>query len=186
MREKILNLLGHGHPPQVVALAVGCEPSYVSQLMSEDQFALEVAKLRCGNLEELTTRDAKYDSLEDRLLEKLDDLLPFMMKPRDVLDALTRINAAKRRGVAPVLDLAATKTTIIALQLPQVIHQHFSINGQGEVMEVGDRALVNMPAALLMKSLEARSLENAEKEQPRIPNLSSKQAERAVITVDSI
>ena len=72
MRDKILKLLGQGLTPQLVATAVGCEPSYVSQLLSEEAFALEVAQARCANLEEATDRDKKYDKLEDAFLQKLE------------------------------------------------------------------------------------------------------------------
>lgn len=197
MKDKILKLLGQGLSPGVVASAVGCDASYISQLMTEDDFALEVAKLRCENLEEASTRDKKYDSIEDRLLEKLENVLPFMLKPRDILDAISRINAAKRRGANPLTNTDLhQKTTIINLQLPAITLQHFTLNERHEVIEVGKRALVNMPASALMKSLEERSAtSNASQKTNELPDLSkqpeplklsTKQAARAVLSEDSV
>lgn len=190
MRDQILKLLGNGLSPTLVATTVGCTPAYISQLMQEDEFALEVAKRRCANFEQAADRDAKYDKLEDALLSKLEDILHLMMKPRDILDALTRINAAKRRGTVAVPNADDVKTTIINLHLPSIALQAFQLNGQSEVVQVGERELVNMPAGALMKSLEERSAKDASLPSPRektqLPKLDFKQTERAVITPDSV
>lgn len=185
MKEKILKLLGAGIPPGLVATTVGCEPSYVSQLLGDEEFALSVAQLRCAQLEAATERDGKYDSLEDKLLEKLEDVLPFMVKPRDILDALTRINAAKRRGAQPVSGAENTKQTIINLTLPQTVVHNYITNQQGEVIEVGQRPLVNMPATDLMKSLEDRRALDEQSSRPQI-KLGIKEAQRSVYTEDSV
>lgn len=184
-KEQVKKLLGNGLTPGLVATTVGCDPSYISQLMADETFALEVAKIRVESYESAIGRDQKYDSLEDRLIKKLEDILPLMVRPRDVLDALTRINAMKRRGtmIAPTGD--EIKTQIIQLHMPLTILQQFALNGASEVVQVGDRNLTNLPAATLMKSLEEKESENASQTQP-IPRLSVKQAERSIITEDSI
>jgi hypothetical protein len=185
MEDKILKLLGSGISPGVVATTVGCDPSYVSQLLGREDFALKVAEMRCATLEAATTRDNKYDSIEDRLLEKLEDVLPFMMKPRDILDALTKVNAAKRRGAQPLTTVDTSKQVIINLSLPVQIVKNFVQNKQGEVIEVGDRQLINMPAADLMKSLEQRRALDEQSSAPQI-KLSSEQSKRSVFTEDSV
>lgn len=192
MKDKILKLLGNGITSEVVARTVGCDPSYIAQLMADEDFAMQVAAMRCQNLEAATSRDSKYDAIEDQLQQKLEDLLPLMMKPRDILDALTRVNAAKRRGANPLTNTDIQgKQTIINLQLPAITLQHFSINSDGEVIEVGKRALVNVPAQALMKSLENRRAlddQSSKLEKPKsdLPRISSKQAARAVINEESV
>lgn len=187
MREKILNLLGKGLTPTLVATAVGCEVSYISQLLAEEDFAMQVAQLRCMNLEAATLRDEKWDSLEDQLLAKLEDVMPFMLKPRDILDALTRVNQAKRRGATSIAQPQIAQTTIVNLQLPMVALSRFQalVNNQNEVVQVGDRPLINMPATTLMKSLEDRRAASESSSVPKIA-VSSKQAARSVITEDSV
>jgi hypothetical protein len=168
LKDRILALLGNKLSPIVVARTVGCDPSYISQLMGQDDFALEVAKRRCEGVEKDVTRDNKYDELEDALLEKLEDLLPYMLKPEIVLNALTRINSAKRRATVGIAEGDAGKTTIINLILPVQAIARFQLSQESEVIQVGDRPLVNMPAAVLMKSLEDKQGGNRASEKTQI------------------
>lgn len=184
MKDRILNLLGQGIAPVIVAQTVGCNPSYISQLLQEEEFALAVAKLRCEGIEKEVNRDNKYDALEDKLLEKLENVLPFMLKPRDILDALTRINAAKRRATVGVSETGTGKTTIINLTLPTIVVQKYQTNQNNEVIDVSGRALINLPPQTLLKSLE--NLEAKDATPPPLPKLSSEQVKRAAITEDSV
>lgn len=182
MKDRILKMLGNGLSASVVAQAVGCDPSYISQLMQDEVFALEVAKLRCMEVEEEIARDNKYDQLEDLLLEKLENILPMLMRPRDILEALTRVNAAKRRATVGQPQDLGQKTTIVQLILPQVAISKFQLNSQGEVIEVGNRPLINLPAAELLKSLENGG-DNAPK---TLLGPSIKKGAGTVLTEDSV
>src|SRR3989442_56905 len=96
--SRALSLLGQGLGPEIVAAAVGASVSRISQLLSAPEFSAQVAELRYENLAKHNTRDNAYDSLEDTLIEKLKDCLPYMMRPMEILKAIQVINAAKRRG----------------------------------------------------------------------------------------
>lgn len=191
MRERILQLLGSGLAPVVVAQTVGCDPSYISQLLSEEQFAMEVAKLRAAGLEKVTARDNKYDELEDTFLAKLEELVPFMLKPREVLDAISRLNAAKRRAqVGMAASGEVGRTTIIQLVLPVSVVKNFELNSDGEVTKVGDRNLVNLPATTLMESLKLDSGGNhaqiSERTQAILPREISRKNQTSALTEDSV
>lgn len=165
MKDRLLALLGNGVAPSAAAAAVGCDPSYVSQLLKDTGFATKVAELRSASLVAATERDNKWDSLEDKLLAKLDDLLPFMMRPMEVVKALAAVNNAKRRGVGA--DSNAQVTNIVVLQLPQVVRQRFQLNDRQEVVEVEGRTLLTIDGAQLLKGLRNgttnhRQLANAE------------------------
>lgn len=185
LQDKILKLLGSGLAPAVVATTVGCEPSYISQLLASESFALEVAKLRCADIEEDLARDNKYDQLEDKLLEKLNNVLVFMVRPRDILQAIQVINNAKRRSLGSNQSPNEGKTVHVHLSLPVSVIQQFQLNKENEVISVEGRVLANMPAATLMKSLEDKRAQNEQKSMPTL-KLSSKQAERAIITPDQV
>jgi hypothetical protein len=185
VKEKILQLLGSGLAPVVVANAVGCDASYVSQLLGQEEFALEVARLRCQGVEKDLNRDNKYDTLEDKLLEKLENVLPFMMKPREILEALKVVNTAKRRAHVGQ-QTESGKTIHVHLQLPPSALAHFSLNHNNEVIEVAGRVLTNMPAAILMKSLEAKNEAANERERAPALKLSTKQVERAIVTPNDV
>ena len=96
--SRALELLGTGAAPEQVAAACGVTVSRISQLISEPRFAALVADLRFASLSKHNARDTEYDTIEDKLIEQLKNLLPLMMRPMEVLKAISVINAAKRRG----------------------------------------------------------------------------------------
>lgn len=172
--EKIRELLGNGLSNEVVANAVGVTPSYVSQLMSREDFHAEVVALRTRTLTAATSRDRSWDTLEDKLMDKLTDLVESGMgfyKPNELLRALAVANKAVRRGNSPTDSFVVNKT-IVNLTLPTVVVQHYKKNSQGEVIEVTNQdgntqTLTTMPAAALMQSLVESHQGNKDYEQLR-------------------
>jgi hypothetical protein len=152
---RILELLGTGLSPEIVASAAGVTPSYISQLLSEESFSKQVTQLRFDNLQAASTRDRAYDDIEDKLIEKMRDLLPMMYKPLEVLRAITVINGAKRRGaVAP--ENIHINNTVVNLTIPNQILQRFIVNATNQVVEVSgnemtdSQTLVTMPSSQLL------------------------------------
>lgn len=149
--ERALALLGQGLGAEVVASAVGVSPSRISQLISDPEFAAKVAELRFSNLVKHNARDEKYDKLEDKLLDKMENLLPFMMKPFEVLKAISVINSAKRRGISTPEQITGQQT-VIPLTLPVAILQNFSakniqVNIHNQVIKAGDQELVTVQSS---------------------------------------
>ena len=135
-RAKIVSLLGQGLPNTVVATAVGVSESYISQLLSGEDFAAEVTSLRVGALEAPTRRDASYDSLEDKLITKFDQSLVFLTKPMEILSAMQKVNAMTRRGLG-VQDRAGNQSssTVVNIEMPTQIIANFKTNSLGQVIE---------------------------------------------------
>ena len=161
---KALALLGQGVNPEMVASAVGVTVSRISQLLSDPEFSAQVAELRFKNLSAHADRDRKYDSLEDALIAKLEDLLPFMMKPLEVLRAIQTINGAKRRS-APAPEPSIQQSTVIQLLMPTQITQIFSaqqkeltINSANQVVKAGDQSLVTVQSSRMNSLLASASL----------------------------
>lgn len=154
---RILELLGSGLGAEVVATACGVSPSYVSQLLSEQAFSEQVTARRFANLQAATKRDASYDEIEDALIAKMQDLLPMMYKPMEVLRAITVINSAKRRG-AGAPEHTHVNNTVVNLTIPTQILQKFVTNANNQVVEVGDQTLVTMPSAQLLNQLKQQKV----------------------------
>jgi hypothetical protein len=155
-KERILNLLGSGLSNEVVSTTVGCDPSYVSQLMSDEDFRAKVVALRTQTLTANTERDKKIDAIEDSIIEKLRDSLEYVIRPDHLLRAFAVVNKAARRGIAPA---AATviNNTVVNLQLPTAATQKFTLSENGEVIEVEGRQLATMPAKSLLNTLAKRA-----------------------------
>lgn len=159
--ERALALLGQGLGAEVVASAVGVSPSRISQLISEPEFAAKVAELRFSNLVKHNARDEKYDKLEDKLLEKMENLIPFMMKPFEVLKAISVINGAKRRGISTPEQITGQQT-VIPLTLPTAILQNFSakniqVNIHNQVIKAGEQDLVTIQSSQMDVLLSKQS-----------------------------
>jgi hypothetical protein len=151
--SRALTLLGQGIPPSVVASSLGVSESRISQLVSDPEFAAKVAELRYNSLQKHNERDSKYDALEDKLIERLQDLLPLMMRPLEVLRAIQTINGAKRRGASAPESITAQQT-VITLNIPTQIIQHFKTNQQNHVIQAGSQTLLTLQSGTLLKKVK--------------------------------
>jgi len=150
--SRALTLLGQGLGPEVVAAAVGVSTSRISQLLSQPEFASQVAELRFENLAKHNTRDAAYDSLEDQLVTKLKDCLPYMMRPMEILKSIQIINGAKRRG-SSAPESITSQQTVVQLLMPTQILQNFTTNINNQVIKAGAQDLVTVQSASMDKLL---------------------------------
>jgi len=150
--SRALSLLSQGLGPEVVAAAVGVSTSRISQLLSDPEFSAKVAEGRYENLAKHNTRDSAYDSMEDSLIEKLKDLMPYMMRPMEVLKAIQVINAAKRRG-SSAPESIISQQTVVQLLMPTQILQTFTTNINNQVIKAGTQDLVTVQSASMDKLL---------------------------------
>ena len=153
--DRALTLLGMGIPGENVASALGVTAGRISQLLANKKFADQVATLRYENLQQHNVRDASYDSLEDRLVQKLEAQLPLLLRPLDTIRALQAINGAKRRGQAAP-DTSASHQAVVPLVLPNVIVQKFTTNVVNQVVKAGEQELVTMAAGSLLTMTEEK------------------------------
>lgn len=158
--QRALDLLGQGIVPEQVAFASGLSASRISQLLSQEQFAARVAELRFESLSKHNERDNAYDSLEDSLLEKMKDCLPLMVRPQEILKAISVINAAKRRGSSAPQSLT-NQQTIVNLILPQQILTQFTLNQANQVVQAGEQPLVTIQSGTLLNQHKQRQAELA-------------------------
>lgn len=153
IEERALSLLGAGINSESVASALGVTPARISQLLAEKHFSQAVSKLRYENLQKHNKRDDLYDSLEDKLLIKLEKSLPLLVRPETILKAMTVVNGAKRRGQSAPQQVS-NQQNIVNLILPAVIAEKFTIDINNQVTRAGDQDLMTMPSGNLLKQVE--------------------------------
>lgn len=172
--DRALALLGQGLGPETVASAIGVSISRISQLLSETNFAAQVAELRFKNLSKHNERDNAYDLLEDELITRMRDLMPFMVRPMEVARVLQIINAAKRRG-SSAPESITNQQTVVNLVMPTQIFQKFTVNTMNQVIQAGQQQLITVQSGQ-MSSL----LDHARKQEPpnveRLPSNASRSA----------
>ena len=145
----LATLLTSGMTQSQAAATLGITPSAVSQLMSSESPELDAARKRSSAL------DAEYDEIEGALLKQLKRTIPLLLRPGEISNVLTRINAAKRRGVAA--DTPSGPTQVIQLNLPTRIQNKFVVNSTNQVVTAGDQDLVTIQSAAVQKLLESHN-----------------------------
>jgi hypothetical protein len=150
--SKALELLGQGIDPGIVASAIGVSVSRISQLLADPEFLAKVTELRYLSLTKHAAIDSRYDNLEDKLLEKLENLLPFLVRPLEVSKVLSQINAAKRRGAVAAPSTLKTDE-VVQLVMPIQIVQKFTVNQINQVIQAGQQELVTVQSGNMQKLL---------------------------------
>lgn len=142
--ERALKLLGDSNlNPTIVANALGVTVARISQLLAEDDFAQEVSRRRFASLQSHNDRDAKIDKVEDKLLDRMEKLLPTLYKPGDVLKAFQIFNQAKRRGTTDP-NSGAIAQTVVPLQLPSTVIQNYQVKVDinNNVISAGEQSML--------------------------------------------
>lgn len=158
-RERALKLLGQNVDPTTVAAALGVTPAVISQLLSDSEFSRAVSELRFTSLTVETSRDERAGQIEDKLLEKLSNAVEFLVDPMKLALIYSKVNGAKRRG-ATAPESIHQNQTVVPLTLPNVIFNQFTqhntvvVNGQNQVVKVGDKDLVTIQSGRMDKLLE--------------------------------
>lgn len=158
---RALELLGTGSLSiELVASACGVTPARISQLLSDSEFAEQVAARRFENLQRHNKRDDSYDSMEDALIDQFRQVMPMMMRPAEILKGIQVINAAKRRGIQSP-ETSSAQGTVVTINIPTKIVQHFTTNIHNQVIQAGSQDLITMPSSRIdsmltqkMKQLE--------------------------------
>ena len=153
LKERALNFLGLGIDNTRVAQALGCDPSYISQLLADPIFAEEVSMKRLSVLREATDRDDRLNKLEDALIGKTEQLVKSPLhftRPMETVRALSIINSLKRRGAGESFN-TTINNTIVALQLPDVIKSKFVVDVNNQVVEVSETPLITIQSSSMEK-----------------------------------
>ena len=156
MKEQIIELLGKGLTATQVAMAVGCDDSYISQLLADPDTKTAVETKRATNLTHYVEHDSRVDKAEEAALERMENLLPFVTKPSEAARIFSVLNGAKRRAATAGPASSAPARTV-TLQLPESSSISFTLSHDKQVIEIEGRSLATMPAKNLAQRLEQRN-----------------------------
>ena len=153
MKDKILSYLASGLKASEVASILGCNPSYISNLMKDELFLKELEDIKVNqpaNAEEVTV-DNRYLSLETQILKRmseaiLDAELPAMTRALEVV-AKVRDMRFQRKNPALTNPLGSGGNyTIVNLTLP--VHAlppaTIELNTQKEILSLNGKAMAPM------------------------------------------
>lgn len=173
-QERILELLGAGASQSQVAMAVGVEESYISQLMAQEEFRKAVQELRAEAAAKHAAVDARIDSIEDKAWRRIDNLVELETNLMKLLKVAQAANAAKRRTQGVGMAQPATALTV-NIALPQAAVVEFTMSTDRQVVDIGGRAMTTMPSKLVQERLKERKAERlAEDVTPQVSGPSAK------------
>ena len=149
-------MLGRGIPAIQVAAAVGCDDSYISQLLSSEEISLQVQVLRAEHFSEFMEQDARVDTAESAALARVETLIPFITRPAEAVRVYAVLNAAKRRTADARQSGVAPAQTVV-LDMPEAARVRFTLTADRQVIEIEGRSMTTMPARSLASQLEQRN-----------------------------
>jgi len=139
------------------ATKLGITPSAVTQLLAEAPAnTLAVAASNAPSAGAVSPQtnelDDQYDRIEQKLLNQLEKTIPLLMRPAEIANVMTRVNAAKRRGGPLKQQDGAPR--VLQLSLPLAIQAKFVLNQQNQVVAAGAQDLVTLPSSGVTRLLE--------------------------------
>lgn len=161
LSEQIRTMLGDGIEPIAISRALGCEPSYISQLMEDEDFKISVQQQRVINLTDATSRDKKLSKLEDMAIEKLEHTLPFISRPMEAARILAIVNNTKRRGAELNGAQAQGSAPTVILNLPEAARVSFTFNSSSQIVDVEGRSMAPLPNTKLLEMAAQRKRDSA-------------------------
>ncbi len=126
MKDRIIGMLGQGLSATQVASALGCDDSYISQLLADENISLKVQELKAENFSKYIELDKKLDDAEAHALDKLASLVGFISKPTEAARAYSILNNAKRRTNDSANQAQAVAQTV-SLDLPAAARVRFTL-----------------------------------------------------------
>lgn len=149
----------------MIAATVGCEASYVAQVLSVEENQEKVAVLRLEKAQGMIEHDTKIGDLEKDALEKMGRLLPMQTDIMKVSRIFQVLNGAKKSADQGLGNIGRNAGAVVELHLPAAAHVHFRLTSDQQVIEVEGRSMVPMPshmvAAKLKEQQALRLLENS-------------------------
>lgn len=144
MRDAVKKLLTQGLQQSIVASTLGISPSYISQLMGEEDFRSEVELALSDRAAHDAEHDNLLDAIEQKATEQLDKLMPFITDPMKLMKIMQTMNAAKRRVIRTD---AASNSNSHGLQvniiLPTQVVQKLTVdNTNNQVVAIGEQSLL--------------------------------------------
>lgn len=158
-KKALVALAAAGCKNGEMAAEFGVSAGAITQALGQEAVQAQVAEAasKLANGEEL---DLAYDTLEMKLLKRLDTATTFLSDPMKLQAVLRTVNAAKRRaGIGQQAASAPSIHQAVTLALPGSFQTKVLLNEQREVVEVAGRTLVTMPSANVAEMLVTKQKE---------------------------
>lgn len=176
-KRKVAGFLAQGVGTEAIAGALGCEPSYISQLRDDP----EVLALMEDEKSTLTVADVEFDErlarTEAGALALIERNLPFA-NPHTALATFKVLNSANRRKAA--IQQNNSVAVNVTLILPQSAIPNYVTNERREIIEVEGRTMLSATP----RSMEALADARASRDAKNVPKITA--VEQAAVRLGAL
>lgn len=164
-KKKVARYLMQGVGTEAIAGALGCEPSYISQLKEDPEVLAFMETEKSGLSVEDVEFDERLDRTEDKALQMVERNLAFA-NPHTALAAFKILNSATRRKTA-VQQTQQAVAVNVTLVLPQAALPTYITNERKEIIEVEGRTMLSATPRSMEALIDARAGKDA-KQVPKV------------------
>lgn len=175
MKDRIKNLLVAGLKSSEIATIVGCSPSYVSQLLKDEDFQREVEAGKIANAQERSEEEhleTRYLTTKHKILNAIEENIPHSELPALVraLEVVDKVedNAKRRKMPAPSTGVINGNIHITNISLPAHVLSApvpiVQMNDKQEIIAIDAQPLAPMSAdgvKNIFAQLKDRKLQHA-------------------------
>lgn len=161
VREKLASLLAAGVTKTAAALAVGVDPSYLSQLLEEEPFRAAIAEKSAGRIQEDLAHDDTIESTEAQALKILAGKLPFVKSAGEAAKIFSILNKAEKRASPSHQSQDAAGMQQVSIVIPKAAKVNIQVNAQNQVIDVEGRSMTPLPSSALPKLLADKQASDA-------------------------
>lgn len=181
-KDMALEMLAQGLQPPVVAATIGVTESYISQLLSDEDFAAAVAEKRSLQSQADMQYDDKLARVEEVYLDRIEQKAG-MANLQQSMQAFKIINGAKRKKDRSAQPLTQNIGVVVNIALPTIVAPQYLLNQNSEIVEVEGKTMISASP----KSLDGMVAARKPVQQPQLAEkLETAQTERALVTLENV
>lgn len=162
IRDKIIEMLGHGVSQTVVAEAVGVTDGYVSQLLERQDVREEVAAKKSQKLADHIEVDSGIESAERKALRLIDKKLDSpLVSLSDATKTFAVLNAARKKSELGTMGNNAAGVDTVTFVLPRAAKILIQVNTDNQIIEVDGKTTAPLPSRALPSLQKQLAIQNA-------------------------
>jgi transcriptional regulator with XRE-family HTH domain len=183
IQTESLRMLAQGISPVQVAATLGVDPSYISQLMADEDFrsALELQKVE--RVQEDLDHDKKLDKAEGEYLDRITEKSKFANLQQS-MQAFKILNGARRRRDTSVANASIQIGAIVNIHLPASAAPQYVVNAKNEIVEVEGKTMVSATPRRLDEILAIRNGNTEQQKRAQLPGVT--RVERAAVAIEKL
>lgn len=158
--DKILQAVVAGISQTAIAQMMNVSDGLISQVINTDEFQIRLRQKRATQMAQAAIRQEKLESLQDKLIDKVDNLIPFITKPTEATAALRAIAEVAKNNM-PMTGETQEASNVVTIYMPTAIGVNFQLNSQNEVIDIDGRTIVGANATQIMERAAEFGIESA-------------------------